>query len=30
MAYRDNVEITEESYVPGGFGVEEYIGRCSR
>lgn len=25
MAYRDNVEITEESYVPGGFGVEDYL-----
>lgn len=25
MAYTDNVEITEESYVPGGFGVEDYL-----
>ena len=25
MAYRDNVEITEESYVPGGLGVEDYL-----
>lgn len=25
MAYKDNVEITEESYVPGGFGVEDYL-----
>lgn len=25
MRYVDNVEITNESYVPGGFGVEDYL-----
>lgn len=25
MAYRDNVEITEESYVPGGLSAEDYL-----
>lgn len=25
MAYKDNVEILDESYVPGGFGTDDYL-----